>query len=84
MPMHVLGSDERVLRVLAVAWGIESSPCEATPASLSELINVAESVLLRENVVVPGVPVVIVGGHPFGHHGNTNLLTIHVVRNRRG
>ncbi len=83
MPMHVFGSDERVLRLLAVAWGIESSPCESTPASLGELINVAESVLLREKVVVPGVPIVIVGGHPFGHHGNTNLLTIHVVRDRR-
>jgi pyruvate kinase len=79
VPVYTFGSNENVLRRLAIFWGVETRRLVRPPSSIEELIHSCEKALLAEKIVEPSDPVVILAGTPFHQAGNTNFLKLHRI-----
>jgi pyruvate kinase len=74
-PILSLTPDLALARRLALVWGthaVQVSPFDR----LSEIIEHACAVTLREGFARPGDTITITGGMPFGVSGGTNLLRV--------
>jgi pyruvate kinase len=80
MPIYTFGHDARILRRLALVWGMETRLLEPPPVTLEDFLKACEPVLLRDRLVEPADPAVIVAGVPFqAAGGHTNILKLHQI-----
>ncbi len=79
-PILSLTPSVRSARHLALAWGIHAVTVDVAneQADISQVINTAKAIAVREKFAAPGEAVVIAAGLPFGKSGTTNLL--HIAR----
>lgn len=68
-------------RKLALVWGVHSVQSEDV-SHVTDMVNDACRIALRDGFAVDGQTVVIAAGMPFGVAGSTNLLRIAVVDER--
>jgi pyruvate kinase len=68
-----------VARRLALVWGVHA--VHTTMAeNITEIVNRTGAIAVQEGFALPGQPIVITGGMPFGQSGTTNLLRIAWIR----
>ena len=76
-PVQIVGISPNIntSRKLQIVWGVNS--CHAEDASdISEMVNIACTIVKNKKIAEPGDSVVITAGIPFGNAGTTNLLRI--------
>jgi pyruvate kinase len=79
MPIFTFGDSEKILRRLALIWGIEARCLPLPPDSVEDLVKTCEKHLMDARLVEPKDSVVVVGGIPFRERGNTNFLKTHRI-----
>ncbi len=79
-PILSLTPSVRSARYMTIAWGIHAVTVDVAneQADISQVINTAKAIAVRENFAASGEAVVIAAGLPFGKSGTTNLL--HIAR----
>jgi len=77
-PIVALTPDERVLRQLALVWGVVPLPILAFEGT-DEMLRVVSKALLNANYVKTDDLIVITAGLPTGGRGTTNILKVHRV-----
>ncbi len=83
VPAHAFTGSEVVFNRLALWRGIVAHRTTFETLT-SEMIGVAEDVLIRAGAVRPGDRIVVVGSSPLTVKGRTNFLKAHTVPRRRG
>jgi len=78
-PVLAITTSERVLRRLALVWGLTPVLTEEYQ-SMEELYAKGSDLARASGVAEPGDLVVITAGVPFAVAGNTNILKIHQVQ----
>jgi pyruvate kinase len=78
LPLLALTPNERVLRTLALSWGVEPLLVERVD-HVDAMIHEADVVLRQFGYAHPGDRVVIVSGAPLGVAGTTNQILVHKV-----
>jgi pyruvate kinase len=78
MPLLALTPDERVVRQLSLAWGVEAHRVPRL-RSTDAVMSRARTEARRRGLAAPGDRLAIVAGVPLNETGNTNLLTIQRV-----
>jgi len=76
-PVQIIGISPNIntARKLQIMWGVHS--CHNQDANdTKEMVSIACSVAKDKKITMPGDPVIITAGVPFGHAGSTNLLRI--------
>ena len=76
-PVQIIGISPNIdtARKLQIMWGVHS--CHNQDANdTKEMVSIACSVAKDKKIAMPGDPVIITAGVPFGHAGSTNLLRI--------
>ena len=76
-PVQIIGISPNIntARKLQIMWGVHS--CHNQDAhDTKEMVSIACSVAKDKKIAMPGDPVIITAGVPFGHAGSTNLLRI--------
>jgi pyruvate kinase len=66
---------EEICRQLSIVWGITPFVVKEYNSS-DEIQNVANGILLREEILNEGQKYVITGGVPVGMPGTTNYLSV--------
>ncbi len=77
-PIIAVTPEARVLRKLALVWGVQPLLVGRTRDTDSMIASAIE-VSLSADLIKPGDLVVITAGVPVGVHGTTNLLKVHTV-----
>lgn len=77
-PIIAVTPEPRVLRKLALVWGVQPLLVGRTRDTDSVIASAIE-VSLSADLIKPGDLVVITAGVPVGVHGTTNLLKVHTV-----
>ncbi|MED1203214.1 pyruvate kinase [Heyndrickxia acidicola] len=77
-PIIAVTSQEKVLRSLALVWGVYPELGEKM-SSTDEMLDLAVEKSIESGVVKHGDVVVITAGVPVGEAGTTNLMKVHVV-----
>jgi pyruvate kinase len=77
-PILSLSPHLEVSRKLALAWGVHSVHVD-DPQDIRQLAPMATEVARRQGFALPGHPVVILAGMPFGESGTTNMLRIEIA-----
>ena len=67
--------------MLALVWGVHSVQSDDVH-HVTDMVNDACRIALRDGFAVDGQPLVIAAGMPFGIAGTTNLLRIAYVDER--
>ena len=78
VPILAVTPNRATLSRLALVWGVEPvlvEPFETTDDMVEMMVRTAH----REGLAVPGDPLVLTAGIPFGGGGKTNMLKVHVV-----
>ncbi len=76
-PVQIVGISPNIKtsRKLQIVWGVDS--CHAEDASdITEMVQIACTIVKNKKIAAPGDSVVITAGVPFGNAGTTNLLRI--------
>ncbi|HBV96692.1 MAG: pyruvate kinase [Peptococcaceae bacterium BICA1-7] len=77
-PVVAVTPEEKVLRKMALVWGVQPilvNRTDNTDSMISEAIEAS----LKAGMINPGDLVVITAGVPVGVHGTTNLIKVHTV-----
>ena len=74
-PILSLTPNEHVSRKLALVWGVHSA-CASDPGSIEEMVDNASAAAALHGFSMPGLPLVVVAGTPFGVTGSTNLMRV--------
>lgn len=77
-PIVAITPVEKVLRKMALVWGVQPVLVERTTDTDSMIATAIESSLLA-GLISPGDLVVITAGVPVGVRGTTNLIKVHTV-----
>jgi len=77
-PVLSLTPNLSTARMLALVWGVHSVQSEDI-RHVTDMVNVACRIALRDGFAIDGQPLVIAAGMPFGIAGTTNLLRIAYV-----
>ncbi|MCL6611372.1 MAG: pyruvate kinase [Peptococcaceae bacterium] len=77
-PVVAVTPEEKVLRKMALIWGVQPLLVERTKDTDS-MISTAIEASLKASLISPGDLVVITAGVPVGVHGTTNLIKVHTV-----
>ena len=80
-PILSLTPNLSTARKLALVWGVHSVQSEDV-RHVTDMVNDACRIALRDGFAVDGQPLVIAAGMPFGIAGTTNLLRIAYVDER--
>jgi pyruvate kinase len=75
-PILSLSPNPSTVRYLTLVWGVHTINANAEPAMLGEMVQQACHFAVQENFTLPGKPIVLIGGIPFGKPGTTNLLHV--------
>jgi pyruvate kinase len=78
IPHVALTPNDSVRRALSLSWGVEAHTVERVTET-DQMIAVADDVLRRTGLAVPGDTVVIVSGAPLGVSGTINQILVHHV-----
>ncbi len=78
LPIYAVTHEPRTLRRLALVWGVEATLCPRYE-STDEMLEMAEKVIVEQNLVKEGDIVIVTAGIPVGIPGQSNLLKVHVV-----
>tara|TARA_Y100000590_G_scaffold349635_1_gene401213 strand:- start:341 stop:1780 length:1440 start_codon:yes stop_codon:yes gene_type:complete len=76
-PVQIIGISPNIKtsRKLQIVWGVDS--CHAEDANdITEMVQIACTIVKNKKIAEPGDSVVITAGVPFGNAGTTNLLRI--------
>ncbi len=76
-PILSLSPDLSTVRYLTLIWGVHSVTANDAVPAIGEMVKQACHFAVRDGFSLPGKPIVLIGGMPFGKPGTTNLL--HVV-----
>lgn len=74
-PILSLTPNLATARRLALVWGVHSVQT-GDVANVEDMVDKACHIALREGFTLPGHPIIIVAGMPFGTPGSTNLMRI--------
>jgi len=77
-PIIAVTPNEKVLRRLAVVWGVHAVQ-RRRPAALDDVFELAANVAEELGVVLRGERIVLTAGVPLMISGGTNLVKVHVV-----
>lgn len=77
-PVVAVTPEEKVLRKMALVWGVQPLLVNRTNNTDSMISEAIES-SLKAGLINPGDLVVITAGVPVGVHGTTNLVKVHTV-----
>lgn len=77
-PIVAVTSHERVVRKLALVWGVHACLGEKV-GTTDDMLDLAVAESLKTGIVKHGNLVIITAGVPVGEAGTTNLMKIHVV-----
>ncbi|MFZ5650486.1 MAG: pyruvate kinase [Bacillota bacterium] len=77
-PIVAVTPEEKVLRKMALVWGVQPILVRRT-TDTDSMITTAIEASLEEGLISPGDLVVITAGVPVGVHGTTNLIKVHTV-----
>jgi len=77
-PIIAVTPHNRVLRKLALVWGVYPLPVART-RDTDSMIKAAVQVSLAAGLIKPGNLIVITAGVPVGVRGTTNLIKVHTV-----
>ena len=80
-PILSLTPNLATARMLALVWGVHSVPTEDVH-HVTDMVNSACRIALRDGFAVDGETLVIAAGMPFGIAGTTNMLRIAYVDER--
>ena len=79
VPILNLTQDEKIMRKLAVVWGVRSEKVGELE-SFNDVGEVAERILRKTGLAKSGQEAVITAGIPFAKRGNTNILHILTIK----
>lgn len=77
-PVVAVTPEEKVLRKMALVWGVQPILVRRT-TDTDSMITTAIEASLKEGLISPGDLVVITAGVPVGVQGTTNLIKVHTV-----
>ncbi|MFZ5648612.1 MAG: pyruvate kinase [Bacillota bacterium] len=77
-PIVAVTPEEKVLRKMALVWGVQPILVKRT-TDTDSMITTAIEASLEAGLISPGDLVVITAGVPVGVHGTTNLIKVHTV-----
>lgn len=77
-PIIAVTSNEKVLRRLALVWGVYAEKGD-NASSTDEMLDIAVKTALENNYIKHGDLVIITAGVPVGEAGTTNLMKVHVI-----
>ena len=80
-PIVALTSDERVLRQLALVWGVVPLPVPPYDGA-DKMFDAVSTALLEAGYVREGDRIIVTAGLPSGGRGTTNLLKVHRIERR--
>jgi pyruvate kinase len=78
-PIYALTRNLKVYHGLNLLWGIKPMLVKENPDTFEGLIQLAEGVVKKYNLAIPGDKILVLGGVPSGTPGGTNFLKIHTV-----
>ena len=78
-PIFALTRNLKVYHGLNLLWGIKPLLVMETPETFEGLIQLAENIVKKHNLALPGDKVLVLGGVPSGEPGGTNFLKIHTI-----
>ena len=81
MGLLALTPNQRVVRQLALVWGVEAHPVPRV-RSTDAVMSRARAEVRRRALAAPGDRMAIVAGVPLNEPGNTNLLTVQPGRGK--
>ena len=77
-PIIAVTAHERVMRKLALVWGVH--PILGTPTTnTDDMLENAVAESTKHNIVNPGDLVIITAGVPVNESGTTNIMKIHII-----
>ncbi|WP_037985758.1 pyruvate kinase [Thalassobacillus devorans] len=77
-PIVAITSNERVLRLLSLVWGVHGVLGERA-ATTDDMLGEAIDRGIASGVVKRGDRIIITAGVPVGESGTTNLMKVHVI-----
>jgi pyruvate kinase len=78
-PIYALTRNLKVYHGLNLLWGIRPLFVNETPETFEGLVQLAESVVKKNKLALPGDKILVLGGVPSGEAGGTNFLKIHTI-----
>lgn len=75
-PILSLSPNVSTVRHLTLVWGVHSVMASDAVPSIAEMVRQACHFAVQDGFTLPGKPIVLIGGMPFGKPGTTNLLHI--------
>tara|TARA_B100000959_G_scaffold155162_1_gene162664 strand:+ start:4 stop:1443 length:1440 start_codon:yes stop_codon:yes gene_type:complete len=77
-PVQIIGLSPNIktARKMQIAWGVNSCHSIQDAENITEMVNIACSVVKNKNLVKTDDSVIITAGVPFGNAGSTNILRI--------
>ena len=77
-PIIAVTAHERVMRKLALVWGVQ--PIMGTPTTnTDDMLDTAVTESMKNGFVNPGDLVIITAGVPVNESGTTNIMKIHII-----
>ncbi|MFD1019013.1 pyruvate kinase [Thalassobacillus hwangdonensis] len=77
-PIVAVTSNERVLRMLSLVWGVHAE-LGSRASTTDDMLDIAVDRGLASGLVKRGDRIIITAGVPVGESGTTNLLKVHVI-----
>lgn len=78
-PIYALTQNLNVYHSLNLLWGIRPLLVSDTPETFEGLVQLADSVVKKYNLGLPGDKILVLGGVPSGEPEGTNFLKIHTI-----
>jgi pyruvate kinase len=79
-PIFAVSQHERVLRVLAVSWGIEGILMPDLTTNIDDAVREVEAALIARGHLRRGDRLVLTAGQPFSERQATNMVRVDQVR----
>jgi pyruvate kinase len=78
IPLIAVSSDERVVRQMAMFYGVTPMRMES-PRSLSDLVPRVQRLLMDKNMACVGDTILVVGRTRLGQRGQSNAIMVHRI-----
>ena len=78
-PIYALTQSLQVFHALNLLWGVLPIYINESPETYDAFIQLAQKVLKKRNLALPGDKILVIGGFPAGKPGGTNFLKIHSI-----
>ena len=78
-PIYAITQSLQVFHALNLFWGVNPVYVNESPETFEAFIQLAQNVLKKLNLALPGDKILVIGGLPAGEPGGTNFLKIHSI-----